>query len=245
MPIRPVIVDVSDLWLDTTKSSLKASVAAGVSAVTLYSISDFAINKIIQFGEFGEEGTEIIKTHGSTAPTGFTVTLATNLTKPHAKDTPVYIIPYDQIEVSHSVTETGTKTVISTQTINPENPEVRYDDNTYTSGFYFTRYKETITNTFSNYSDAIPFEGYAINTVGYLIYGVLAEMGKELSETLTYETLIRKINACLSVIKGELKRWSNNQEFDYVVNQINRGQYKFALPTTYYDRSKSKLSSFP
>jgi hypothetical protein len=65
-------------------------------------------------------------------------------------------------------------------------------------------------------------------------------MGKDLSETLTYETLIRKINTCLGFVKGKLKRWSNNQEFDYIVSQINRGQYKFTLPSTYYDKNSNK-----
>jgi hypothetical protein len=240
MPIRPLLVDVSDLWQDTNKSSLKASIAAGVNSFTVYSITDFAINKILLIGEYGEEGSEIIKTHGSTAPTSFTVTLASNTTKPHPKDTPVYLIPYDSIEISHATTETGTKTVMSTQTINPENPEIRYDDSTYTSGYYFTRYKETITNTFSNYSDAIPFEGYAINTVGYLIYGALAELGKNLSDILTYDILIRRINACLSFTRGKLKTWSNYQEFDYIIDQMNRGEYRFELPTTYYDKNSNK-----
>lgn len=240
MPIRPLLVDVSDLWQDTNRSPLKASVASGAGTITVYSIADFAINKILLIGEYGEEGSEIVKTHGSTAPTGFTVTLAANLTKAHPKDTPVYIIPYDSIEISHATTSTGTKTVMSTQTINPENPEIRYDDSTYTSGYYFTRYKETIGNTFSNYSAAIPFEGYASNTVGYIIYNTLEEMGKELTETLTYDMLIRKINGCLRFIRGKLKRWSNVQEFDYTVGQLNRGDYRIALPDTYYDKNSPK-----
>lgn len=240
MPIRPLLVDVSDLWQDTNRSPLKASVASGVSTITVYSIADFAVNKILLIGEYSEEGSEIIKTHTATAPTGFTVTLASNLAKPHPKDTPVYIIPYDQIEISHATTETGVKTVMATQAINPENPEIRYDDSTYTSGYYFTRYKETIGNTFSNYSAAIPFEGYASNTVGYVIYNTLDELGKELTENLTHDMLIRKINGCLRFVRGKLKTWNNVQEFDYVVGNVNRGEYRIALPSTYYDQNSYK-----
>ena len=238
--LRPLLIDVTDLWQDTDKSSLKTSVTAGSSTITVYDISNFAVNKILQIGEFGEEETRIVKTHGSTAPTGNTVTLAANLAQSYPKDTPVYVIPYDQIEISHADTETGAKTVLSTQDINPTNPEIRYNDFTYSSGYYFTRYKETIANTFSSYSDPIPFNGYEMNTVGYLIYGVLNEMGKSLSDSLTYDILIRKINACLSFIRGSLKRWSNYQEFDYVISQLNRGEYKFALPSTYYDKNSNK-----
>lgn len=240
MSLRPLLIEMSDLWRDANKSSLKTSVASGSNTLTVYSTADFAVNKILLIGEFGSEGSEIIKTHGTTAPTGFTITLASNTVKAHAKDTPVYIIPYNQIEISHADTETGEKTVLSLQTINPENPEIRYDDAVSSKGYYFTRYKETINNTFSDYSAPMPFEGYAINSVGYLIYGVLDELGKSLSERLSHDLLIRKINAGLSFIKGKLKRWSNYQEFDYKLAQINRGQFKFALPASYYDKNSNK-----
>lgn len=240
MSLKPILVDVSDLWQDTNGSQLKESVTSGTGTIQVYSIADFAVSKILLIGEFGQEGSEIIKTHAATAPTGTTVTLASNVVKSHPKDTPVYIIPYDQIEISHAATLTGNKSVLSTQTINPEHSEIRYDDSTQSTGFYFTRYKETVGNTFSAYSDGIPYNGYEPNTVGFVIYNVLDELGKELNEQLTYQMLINKINGCLRFAKGKLKRWSNNQEFDYSVGQLNRGEYKIALPISYYDKNSNK-----
>jgi len=240
MSLKPVIVDVSDLWINTDKSLLKETADVGDGSIAVYNIADFAINKIIQIGEFGEEGTEIIKTHASTAPLVNDVTLASNLLQDHAKDTPVYIIPYDQIEISHADTETGAKSVLVLKNINPTNPEIRYEDTANTAGYYFTRYKESIGSTFSAYSDAIPYAGYAMNTVGYLIHGVMTEMGKDYGDNLTYGTLIRKVNACLNFVRGKLKRWSNYQEFDYIIDQINRGEYGFDLPDTYYDKNSNK-----
>lgn len=243
MPMRPIIVDTADLFSNVEKSNLKASIAAGATTMTLYSIAEFAVNKILMIGELGEEGTEIIKTHASTAPTGYTVTVvAGGFAKPHPKDTPVYIIPYDQVEVSNASTVSGAKTVLSgtPKTINPEHPEIRIEDTTYSSGFYFTRYKETIGNTFSDYSDPIPFLGFDSNMVGYIINNSMNELGKEYSEKLSFQTLLGKANSCLRYVRGKLKRWSNSQEFDYVVGQLHRGVNKMALPTTYYDKNSNK-----
>jgi hypothetical protein len=242
--MRPVTTNILDLFDGLDFSSLSVSATKGSSTITVYSTADFAINKILLIGEIGDEGSEIIKTHGSTAPVSSTgvVTLVANLTKSHPKDTRVYIVPYDQIEFSHADTIAGTKTVLSgtPKDINPENPEIRYNDTTYSSGYYFTRYKETIGNTFSDYSDATPFDGYEDNTVGFIIYGVLQEMGKDFSTLLTYQTVINKINSCLRYIRGKLKRWSHTQEFGYIVGQVQRGDYRIALPSTYHDKNSSK-----
>ncbi|MDE1866120.1 MAG: hypothetical protein KGI08_00215 [Thaumarchaeota archaeon] len=40
-----------------------------------------------------------------------------------------------------------------------------YNETTKSSGYYFTRFKESIGGTFSDYSDPIPYAGYADNTV--------------------------------------------------------------------------------
>ena len=50
-----------------------------------------------------------------------------------------------------------------------ESMETNYSDTTYTSGYYFTRFYNSIDNTHSDYSDAIPYGGFADNTVGYVI----------------------------------------------------------------------------
>lgn len=242
--MRPVTTNILDLFDGLDYSSLSQTAVKGGSTITVYSVADFAVNKILLIGEIGDEGSEIILTHASTAPNSTTnvITLASNLAKSHPKDTRVYVVPYNQIEFSHADTIDGSKTVLSgtPKDINPENPEIRYNDITYSSGYYFTRYKETIGNTYSEYSDAVPFDGYESNTVGFIIYGVLQELGKEFSSLLTYQTMLNKINSCLRYVRGKLKRWSNSQEFDYIVGQVQRGDYRMALPDIYHDKNSNK-----
>ena len=229
-----------ELLEDAHFSSLSSSATAASGTLSVYSISDFAINKVLLIGEFGQEGSEIIKTHTSTAPSGTTVTLASNLAKSHPKDTKVYIIDYDQVEFSHASTSTGSKSVLSTGDVNEESVETTYTDTAQSSGYYFTRFKNSITSNFSDYSDPIPYGGFSANTVGYLIQMAMKETHKEFTDVLTYDMLLNEINACLRYVRGKLKSWSNVQEFNYVLDQMNRGEYSWTLPTTYYDKNSNR-----
>ena len=238
---KPLIAENSQLVLNRYHSNLSLDVASGASTITLYSISQFAVNLVLLIGEIGNEGSEIIKTHASTTPSGFTVTLASALAKGHSKDTPVYILAFDQIEFSHTTTLSGAKTVLgSVQSIDPEKLEMIYEDTTYTSGYYFTRYKNSITSNFSDYSDPVPYSGFEMNTVGYAIDTALSELGAKLSNKLTYNMLISWTNQMMRMVRGKLKAWSNYQEFDYEIGTVQMGSRRFAMPSTIHEKNSNK-----
>lgn len=242
MSFRPIHVNLNNLSLVVHESSLKSLATAGSSTIDIYSISNFAVDQVLLIGELGNEGSEIILTHTSTAPTGNTVTLASNLVKDHPSDTKVYVILFDKIEYSYASTETGSKTVFTggLVDINPEVKDTLFVNTEVSSGYTFQRFKNSITGLFSDYGDAQPVSGYSNNTVNSVINQALAKTGKDLSTVLTYEMLIDEINDCLAYIRGKLKTWSNTQEFDYIVDQMNRGEYKFTLPTTLYDKNSNR-----
>ncbi len=242
MSLQPIFVNPKEISFSRYHSSLKIDYASGVSAITVYSISQFAINLVLLIGEYGNEGSEIIKTHASTAPTGFTITLASSTTKSHSKDTPVYIIDYDQIEFSHADTLTGGKTLLgsSPYAIDPEEDEMHYNDTTSTSGYYFTRYKNSITSDYSDYSDAIPYDGLPVNTVGYAIDTAMNELSARFTEKLTFGMLIGFAIQMLHLVRGKLKSWSKYQEFDYNVGTMSQGVRRYAMPSTIYDPNSNR-----
>ncbi len=241
MSLQPIIVNSKELSLSRYRSSLKTDYASGSATITVYSIVQFAVNQILCIGEFGSEGSEIIKTHAATAPTGFTVTLAANTAKPHAKDTPVYIYSFDQIEFSHAATLTGAKSVLgSVVNLDPEQDEMHYEDTTNTSGYYFTRYKNSITSVFSDYSDGIPYTGLPYNTVGYAIDTAMNELGARFTDKLTFGMMISFAKQMLKLVRGKLKAWSKYQEFDYIAGTVSQGVRKYALPTTVYDQNSNR-----
>jgi len=236
--ITPFFSQNADLLLDTDQSALNADVVSGQGSVTIYSISKFAINQCLWIGGLGDEKAELIDTSTSVAPSGNTVTLASTLVKDHPKDTPVYIIPYDQVEFSHSATTTGDKEVRSLQTIDPEKSGNRWDETTYTTGYIFTRFKNSITGAYSNYSDPFPFAGQDMNTVGYLITAASRRIDPD--GKIPFDEKLEIINDGLRYIRGKLKRWNTFQNFDYATDQTARGQYEYDLPSDIYDSNSNK-----
>ena len=96
----------TDLWplveakLESTV--LTADIASGSNTFRVKDIDGFATDQILLIGELGREGSEIIKTDASTAPSGTTITLSSNTVFAHSAQTRVYLLEFDQIEFSHA-----------------------------------------------------------------------------------------------------------------------------------------------
>lgn len=239
--MKTIILSNADLLEDAHDTSLSSDATAADTTLTVYSIANLAIDNVLLIGEFGQEGSEIINTHSATAPTGTTVTLSSALTKSHPKDAKVYVIPYDQAQFYHATTTTGDKTLLSTSDINEESTETTYADSTYDSGYYFTRFYNSINGNYSDYSDPIPYGGFDSNTVGYIVNMAMKEMKKEFSDTLTFDMLMDEINSCLRYVRGKLKRWSNTQVFNYELDAaLVEDDYTWTLPDDYYDKNSNR-----
>jgi len=240
MALQPIFANCKDLLHGRYSSNLKADYNAGSSTITINSISQFAVDQVLLIGEWGSEGSEIIKTHASTAPTGNTVTLASNLVKAHAKDTTVYIIPYDQIEFSHADTLTGTKTVLATLTIDPEEEAMLYDDTGHSAGYYFTRYKNSIDSSFDGYSDGVPYDGLPADTVGYAIDTAMNELGEKFTDVVTFGLLLGYSRQMLRLVRGKLNMWSKYKEVEYNLGTLTQGVRKYAVPDDLYEKTSNR-----
>lgn len=240
MSLQPVLANLSDLGMARYHSNLNTDVISGVSSISIYSISQFLINQVLLVGEFGSEGAEIILSHSATAPSGNTVSLASALTKPHPKDTPVSILAFNQIEFSWCATLTGSKSILVLSTIDPEQEEMTYEDSTNTSGYYFTRYKNSLTALFSDYSDGIPYSGLPINTVGYAIDTAMNELHQSFTEKLTFAMMIGFSKQMLKLVRGKLKSWNRYRTNDYNFGTVSMGVRRFALPTEVYDQYSNR-----
>jgi len=84
-------IDNNDIAQGVDLGYLSTDTASGSSTLTLDSIVNFAINQVLILGKIGQEKTEIIKTHATTAPTGSTVTLASNTVYTHNRGEEVSI----------------------------------------------------------------------------------------------------------------------------------------------------------
>lgn len=221
-------------------SNLKFEAVSGSSTFKLYSISQFAVNQVLLFGKFGSEGAEIKKTHSLTAPSGDTVTLASALSLDHDKDTNVSILAFDKIEFSYSATLGGSKTVLVTPDIDPEQDEMTYEDSVHTSGYYFTRYYNSLSGLYSDYSDGIPYSGLPDNTVGYAIDTAMTELGAGFNDRLTFSMCIGWTKQMLRLVRGKMKAWAKYQEYDYNFGTLSQGVRRIAVPDSLYDKNSNR-----
>lgn len=231
---RTIRVDQSQIVENAlSETFLTADMAVGTT-LTVKDITGFAIAKYAWINPF-QVNSEIIAMHASTAPSGSTLTLAATTVYAHVSGEPVYYVEFNEIEMNHAATLTGSKTVLATVAIRAREKETIYLDTTQTSGFYFARYKNSVATTYGDYSDGVTYGGWATNTVGYMIESALGDLGIQLSEKISIDDCYRWINKGLREIKGKVRRWPEHFVYNYVAGQVSRGTNVVTMPTNIYD----------
>lgn len=241
MSLVKIQIDNNDLILDADYSYLNNNFASAQNSITVDSITSFAINQILLIGDLGAEDAEIILTHGSTAPSGNTVTLLTSTTKAHGRGTKVSIIKWNQYELSHATTSTGSKTTLNTTigsgiiSIDPEKSSTLYYDAEYSSGGYFTRKKNSISSVFSDFSDYISYTGYSYNQIGYIKNTAIAQLGEKKDELLNDDFLNQALFEGRRELDNAIPRWSFRTSFNTDIGDVVEGAYSVSVPTTLRD----------
>ena len=242
---------------------LTAATVGGTSTtLTVPSIVGFGINQILLLEDIGTESAEIVLTHASTVPTiaaGVgTITLTGALLKTHSVGSKVRVIIYNQIELKRGTTTVAASaTALTTATTADFNPisaigsglvavdvTLRiqaHESSEHTTGYYFARYKNSITSDFGSYTDALIYGGWAASTVGYMIDRALRDSGVEtLSDKIRLTDCYEWISDGLKFIQGKLKRWPEHYSYDSVLGQIQRGDNTTTMPTDAYDTETNK-----
>lgn len=239
MSLIKAITNNTNLTIGAIRTFLNSNTAAGVTSLTVKNITSFADNQILVIGQFGNEGSEIAYVNGT--PSGSTIILDSATTFPHSASTPIIVIDFDQVEFSHATTTTGSKTTMTTVNMVVDTPDfTRYNDITYTTGYYFIRFKNSLLSIFSDYSDPIPVTGYGLTTARTIIDKALGELNKQTSEVLSDEFAFQQIDNCQTECIRELKRWSFMQKFDSIIGQLATGSWKVTMPTDLDDQNTNK-----
>lgn len=228
----------ADLLLDVVQAELTADLTAASGTLTVSSITGIGVGDYLLLGEFGQETTEIVRAHVSTAPSGNTVTLNANTVYAHDRGTTIYRIDRNQWEFSRSTTLTGSKSVLATSDIQCDQLSTEYEDTTNTTGFGFYRAKNSADTTYSNYSESYPYAGYSEQTLkkifdsALLLLGQIDELGQpKFPPSLSREAGVIAVNDCQQELKELKHRWSYLTNFDYVVAEIATGQDAYDLPS--------------
>lgn len=237
---EPVRIPMYDQMVDAISTFLIADTAAASGTLTVKNITGFAINQVLLIGEPGNENSEIIKTHAVTAPTGSTITLASNTIFPHSAGTKIYILKFDQVEISIAPTVSGVKSVLTTASLVADSETTDYNDTVSSAGYYYARFKNSITSAFSPYSDPAPYDGYTINSARSIIDKALSSINKTTSSVLSDEFAFQEIDNCQTECLREYKRWSFMQEFNAIIGEAVPYMLRIALPADVDDQNTTK-----
>jgi hypothetical protein len=238
---EPIRIPISDQLVDPlAQTFLSADSVPSVTVISVANITGFAINQILLIGEPGNQNSEIVKTSATVAPATGQVTLTAGTVYGHTASTPVYRLYFDQIEISNAPTIAGTKTVLTGMpiTIVANDNETDFNDSVSSGGYYFARFKNSITATFSDYSDPAPYGGYTILSARSIIDSALGMINKTIlpNGTLTDEYAFQQIDACQMETLREFKRWSFMQSFDTIIGTTQTGTWKVAMPDNLDDK---------
>ena len=188
-----------ELVKDQEKTYLTSACDAAATTLTVKAVDGnaWADDDYVILGEIGSKTAELLQVNGAVSD-GTSITIdqsgSGGTRYAHSINEPLYRVMYNQVEFSRATTETGSKTVLATNEIQPDDEATRYFDTSNTTGYGFVRFKNSTTTTYSSYSDAIPYTGYTSKSLGKLISRIKSQFTKESLSAIDDDDIIDAIN---------------------------------------------------
>lgn len=239
--MKTIYVQNTDLTRDKRSSYLTEDLVSGGSTFRVQSILGFeslttSSGQIVILGDIGNERSEILRTSNSIAPSSTykEITLRDNLNFDHPQDTKVTIVDYNRASFEWSATVGGSKSTLTAypSNVQADQKETLYVDTVQSSGYYFTRFNEAIGNTYSDYSDPVPFGGYDDNSVAMIKKRALDELSEEVDgNMITNEFLNQSLWAARREFHNATGKRPFRQKFNVPIGTAQTGSYRIDLPT--------------
>ena len=239
--MKTIYIDQSVIPKDKKYTFLTNDSVAGAttfgfqSSLGLVSLTT-ASGQILQFGELGQEKTEVIKISSSGTGTnigGTSATLATGFRFDHPQDTKIYIIDWDRFEAQWSATAMGTKSTLMAypEYLQPDQIEAIYRDTSKSSGFYFVRFNSTIDSSNSDWSDPIPYGGFDDNSVSAIKQRALESINEKVDGEIISDEFL---NRALWELRREYHQMPGKRpfrkKFNTVIGNVLTGSFYIDLP---------------
>lgn len=224
------------------KTYLDVDSIAGVTALSANG-TNFAVGQYILIGQPGNNRSEIVQIHASTAPTSTTITLAAATTFAHNRGDIVRFCPYNQIAAYYSSNGGASYSAITPVAIRADATETQMqrtgDLGTYLYKFQF--YNSTTTLT-SQFSDTVLGSGYADNTIWAVKNRALNELGEERSQLINETFLNDAIQEARRMADQNpaIFRWSFRTQFGVIFGQMLAGQWQINVPSDLRDPNTPK-----
>ncbi len=240
--MKTLYISNADLTREKRFTFATEDLIAGGSTLAIASILGFesldtSSGQIVCIGEIGNERTELLRTSNTTGQSPSAaykwIYLRDTMQFDHPQDTKIYIVDWNRVEAQWSATVGGSKQTLRAYPIQimPDLLETVYTDTAQANGFYFTRFNETVGNTNSDYSDAVPYSGYDDNMVFSIKKRALDELGEEVDgKIITHEFL----NECLWQARREYHKAPGKRpfrrKFNNAIGTALTGSFRIELP---------------
>jgi hypothetical protein len=225
------------LLIGAPKTFLQVSASVGETATTVLDTAGFTgTNKYVQFGDFGDEQTEIVV---FTSITGTTTLTVAALTKDHPKGTPVYLIQANQIDFYYSA-DGITYSSAAKKDIEVGSLFTFYEDNAHTSGYgKSVFYNSAATANYRTFYEIIQYNKSNRKTRGFVKDLALDEMGAVVDgDFISEEGLDFQVELCDERIREEKLNW---KEETYTLQlQSENGITKYDLSSYLKDSDTDK-----
>ena len=220
-------------------SFLTNNYSSGVSSLSLLNASDtsFATDAFLLLENWGSEQAEIVKISTVDSTTGL-ITLTTTTKRPHSESSRVTVIPYNQVRFYYTTTTTfGVGTPLTGYVALQEGDWFTvYDDNTYSTGYGWFTFYNSVTTIASQPSNNIPYAGFGSNTTEDILNDFYSLLGNKELRLVTREDSLAWMSEGYSKVRNKLNL--ANSEFTVSSLQslsITANTNEYALPTDFSD----------
>jgi hypothetical protein len=214
------------------KTFSTAEVAADATTTSVENNDGFSSNDLVLFGKFGEEKTEVVTLTSTTGNS--TIGHTTGPVFAHPARTPLWQLPYDQAEISRATAEGGTYSVLTTVSLSVDEEDTIYNDTAgVTTSWYKIRYKNSVTGSFSDYSDEVQGTGYTAQSLRDMTDEILEDFGDPDTKEVSRDRVRNYINAGVRKITHELIKTYPDFRKAYTTQSLTADTATYALPTNF------------
>jgi hypothetical protein len=195
-------------------SYTETNYASGVSSFSVLNATDsaFATDAFLLLGNFGAEDAEIVKISTVNNDTGAITTTTATLFS-HSESTRVTVLPYDQVRFFHTTTTTyDTNTPLTGYIdLQPSDWFSTTSDETYSTGYGWYVFYNSVTAVLSQNSNAIPYAGFDTDTTENILADFFSMLNNKELQLITREDALSFASEGYSRMRNKLNL--TNTEF--------------------------------
>jgi hypothetical protein len=238
--IKNNILKITNPDLGNPVAFLATTVSATGTTLTVDNNSQLTQHDFLVIGTPGAPTTEVKRI--TAAVTAGTALIVAACTFDHPVNTPLYILPNDQVRITTVTTETGSFSTLTTLTWQFDEPYTRYHDTTgaATQWYKVLQYNSyTTTEDTSTLSAAVQNEGFTNKSLRRLKDAGLRR-AKMTAGDVGDDYLTELANDCQREVQETTKHWSFAKKQDSS-NTLTAGVAQYAIPSDLQEESRNAI----